>query len=58
LKKELKFRPEDVAVYYFQPKDNGLTKVHRIRVGDRGDFLDRWPDGFFSERDAEIFPYV
>lgn len=44
----------DVAFYYFDPL-NGVTNVKRLRVDGNGDFVDRWPKGFFAEREAEIF---
>ena len=47
--------PEDVAVMYFEPDTSGKTKVKRIRIANDGDFLDRWPKGFFAERDQELF---
>ena len=52
---ELKLKPEDIAVNYFEPLPDGSTKVHILRVTDDGDFLDRWPNGFFAERDQELF---
>ena len=57
LDKNLKISPDDVAIYYFEPqksgKDKGFTKVHHIRFDQDGEFLDRWPDGFFAERQDE-----
>lgn len=29
--------------------------VYRLRVEQRGEFLDPWPEGFFDERCAELF---
>lgn len=52
---ELKLYPEDVAVNYFEPLGDGTTKVHILRVSSDGDFIDRWPNGFFAERDGELF---
>lgn len=52
---ELRLKPEDIAVNYFEPLSDGSTKVHILRVTEDGDFLDRWPNGFFSERDQELF---
>lgn len=51
----LKLTPEDIAVNYFEPLPDGSTIVHIIRVSEEGDFLDRWPNGFFAERDQELF---
>lgn len=51
----LKLKPEDVAVNYFEPLPDGSTKVHILRISKDGDFLDRWPNGFFEERGQELF---
>jgi predicted ATPase len=47
--------PDEVGVYYFNPSPDGTTIVTRMRVSEEGDFLDRWPRGFFAERDQEFF---
>lgn len=52
---ELRCAPEAVAVLYFEPLDGGGTRVHHLRVSRGGDFLDRWPSGFFEERAGELF---
>ena len=52
---ELKLYADDVAVNYFEPLPDGSTRVHILRVSEDGDFLDRWPNGFFAERDRELF---
>jgi len=52
---ELELYPEDVAVNYFEPLGDGTTRVHILRVSSDGDFIDRWPNGFFAERDGELF---
>ena len=51
---ELKCLPEAVSILYFEPLPDGSTKVRTIRVSRDGDFMDRWPHGFFSERDREL----
>ena len=40
--------PDDVAVLYVQPTGTE-SKVLEIRVDEDGDFIDRWPGGFFEE---------
>jgi AAA ATPase domain/Protein of unknown function (DUF3696) len=45
----------DLSILYFDPQPDGSTKVKRIRVTDDGEFLDRWPRGFFEERGRELF---
>ena len=52
---ELRLKPEDVVVAYFDPKPDGTTTVRQLRISDDGEFLDRWPRGFFTERDQELF---
>lgn len=52
---ELRCLPEAVSILYFEPVLNGGTKVRPIRVSRSGDFMDRWPQGFFAERDRELF---
>ena len=52
---ELKVRADDVCVLYFNPSPDGTTTVKRIRLTEDGDFMDRWPRGFFGERDRELF---
>ncbi len=46
---------DDVCVLYFEPSLDGRTRVKRLRVSPDGDFLDRWPRGFFTEREGELF---
>lgn len=47
-------RPEDVAVLYVQPGENG-AQVIEIPVTEDGDFARPWPEGFFDERVEELF---
>ena len=53
--KELKFSHENLRIYYFKPEPTGYTSVKEIKVDKHGEFLNSWPDGFFSERDRELF---
>lgn len=46
---------DDVCVLYFEPSLDGRTRVKRLRVSPDGDFMDRWPRGFFTEREGELF---
>jgi len=55
LDRELQCQPEAVAVLYFAPQADGSTQVHQLRVTRGGDFMDRWPEGFFEERSRELF---
>lgn len=47
-------KPEDVAVLFVDPGDNG-AKVIELPVTPDGDFSRPWPGGFFAERDNELF---
>lgn len=51
---ELKISAEDVCVLYFDPSPDGTTAVKRLRITEDGEFMDRWPRGFFAERDQEL----
>ena len=46
--------PEDVAFVYFQPQQSS-TLVHEIAVLPSGEFVEGWPDGFFDERDEDLW---
>jgi len=46
--------PEDFAVVYVEPGVQGARFIP-LRVSADGDFLDRWPRGFFEERGEELF---
>ena len=47
-------RPEDVAILYVQPGENG-AEVIEIPVTEDGDFASPWPQGFFEESIKELF---
>ena len=51
---ELKIEAEEVCVLYFDPTPDGTTSVKRLRITEDGEFMDRWPRGFFGERDMEL----
>jgi len=53
--KELKINCNEVSIYYFEPQPEGHTEVKKIRVDRHGELMDIWPNGFFSERDSELF---
>ncbi|MCY3694031.1 MAG: AAA family ATPase [Chloroflexi bacterium] len=46
----------DVSVLYVQPDRKGElgSEIKSLRIDDRGDFIDPWPDGFFEEGFDEI----
>ena len=51
---ELKINADDVCVLYFNPSPDGTTTVKHLRITEDGEFMDRWPRGFFGERDQEL----
>lgn len=51
----LKLKPTDLSILYFDPQADGSTRIKPIRVSSQGDFLDRWPRGFFEERGKDLF---
>ncbi|SDJ58276.1 AAA domain-containing protein, putative AbiEii toxin, Type IV TA system [Ferrimonas sediminum] len=44
----------NISIVYIQPGDNGANITHQ-KVTDDGDFECDWPQGFFEERDEELF---
>ena len=47
-------KQEDVAIVYLEPTNDGVV-TKRIRIDEDGEFVDRWPQGFFAERSEELF---
>jgi predicted ATPase len=41
-------KPDDIAILYVSSGEDGSNVTH-IRVDKDGDFMDRWPNGFFEE---------
>lgn len=46
--------PDQVSVLYVSRGENG-SHVQRLRIDATGEFIDRWPKGFFEERAKELF---
>lgn len=44
---------DNVSIVYLEPTENGVV-TKRIRVDEDGEFVDRWPQGFFVERREEL----
>ena len=49
------FTAEQLCVLYVDKDENGDSKVIKLRVAENGEFIDRWPHGFFTERDEDLF---
>ncbi len=47
-------KPDDVCVLWVENLGDGTT-FQRLQIDERGEFIDRWPRGFFSERAQELF---
>ena len=47
---EKSIRPEDVSVIYVSRAAEG-AKSQRLHLDEEGDFIDEWPNGFFSRND-------
>jgi predicted ATPase len=45
---------DDLAVLFVEPSEKGV-RFRALRVDKDGEFVDRWPRGFFEERDQELF---
>lgn len=50
----LSLTPNDLAVVYVETTELGVSFLH-LRVDEEGEFVDRWPRGFFDERAEELF---
>jgi len=46
--------PTELSIYFIEQGENGISCTP-IRVDEDGDFIDRWPHGFFAERARELF---
>ncbi|GCE91350.1 hypothetical protein MSKU15_2951 [Komagataeibacter diospyri] len=46
--------PDDLSVVYVESSVEGV-RFRPLRVSSDGDFVDRWPRGFFAERAEELF---
>lgn len=47
-------QPGQVQVIYVD-HEQGATTITPLRVDETGEFIDRWPKGFFDERAEELF---
>jgi predicted ATPase len=55
LVREGRIDSDAVGVLYVDPDPDGGATVKTLRLGTNGEFLDPWPQGFFSERFDEVF---
>ncbi len=47
-------KPDHVSVLFLEQVD-GEVRATPLRIDETGEFIDRWPQGFFDERDDELF---
>ena len=50
----LRLTPADLSINFIEQGENGIACVP-IRVDEDGEFIDKWPHGFFGERAGELF---
>jgi hypothetical protein len=48
------FEPDKLSVLYVERKAEG-SSVRRLHIDPSGEFVERWPKGFFEERTEELF---
>lgn len=46
--------PAELSIYFIEQGEAGISCLP-IRVDEDGDFIDRWPKGFFNERVKELY---
>jgi hypothetical protein len=46
--------PDELAVYYIERNADGVV-AKRLHIDESGEFIDKWPRGFFRERSKELF---
>lgn len=53
--RENAIKAEQVVVYCLTSSEDLGSKVHSLRIDSEGEFLDKWPEGFYEERMVELF---
>lgn len=53
-KPRLELKPDEVSVVFLEKVDDNV-RTYPLRIDETGEFLDRWPKGFFAERAEELF---
>ena len=46
--------PDQLSIVYVETSTEGVN-LHSLRIDMEGEFIDRWPHGFFDERAEELF---
>jgi len=47
--------PKDLSILVFHRREDGSIDVQPMEVDEAGEFVGRWPGGFFDERAKELF---
>ena len=47
-------KEEQISIIYVDKNERGSV-CYPIRLDDNGDFIDKWPKGFFEENINELF---
>lgn len=47
-------KPDPLSIVYVEPTGDGVN-FRPLRIDREGEFIDRWPTGFFEERAEELF---
>jgi predicted ATPase len=51
---KLPVKNSDISILYIEPTEEGVN-VKKIDIDDDGEFIGKWPHGFFGERRRELF---
>jgi AAA15 family ATPase/GTPase len=54
LHSSLTLYPNELSLIYVKPEPD-RSRIFLIRVNESGDFIDGWPDGFFDDRDEDLW---
>ena len=46
--------PADVSINYLDASEHGV-QITRLNIDEEGEFIERWPGGFFAERREELW---
>jgi hypothetical protein len=46
--------PDDVSINYLNSSEHGV-QITRLNIDEDGEFIERWPGGFFAERREELW---
>ena len=47
-------KSDEVSVAYIEPLEDGV-RVSQLPIDETGEFTKEWPNGFFEEREEDLF---